>query len=1344
MTKEQWQQVRELLTLLAELAPPQRPTYLRQAGADAVVCAELERMLDAEAQLGNFLEHPLLIRPEEELLIGLFLGDYRIEREIGRGGMGVVYLGQRADEVFEKSVAIKLVFPALETAEMMGRFAQERRILARLDHPGIARILDGGTTPQGWPYVVMEYVNGIPLDAWCDEQQLSLAARLRLFQEVCAAVAYAHQHLIIHRDLKPSNIFVTNEGQVRLLDFGLARLLDAPARLTRSALHFMTPEYASPEQLRGESVATPSDVYSLGVLLFQLLTGKRPYELEQLTLAQTLQVVSDTDPPKPSTRVTDPKQQRALQGDLDNITLKALRHDPHERYQSVAAFSADLQRYFDGEPVLAQPTSFGYRTRKAIQQHPTAAALLALLAVLLIGATIAALWRARVAEAEARQARRLLYNAQIRQAGYDLNENKFAQVRATLESFIPQPGQEELRGFEWFYLWRQTHRAQLELPHPGNVNALAYAPDGTTFATACQDGTVRIWDAATGHELRSLAEPKTPALALAFSPTGERLAVGYFSTVKVWNLAATGEQSCVISGLGQPQAVAFAPDGKRLLIGTAQGAMLYTLANDGCQKIWQQNLTDVLAVIFFPDGKTFVTADANQQVKLWDTATGRLKTTLNAHQGWVFDVAISSDGRWLATSGGDFLVKLWDTQTMREVRVFKGHTNAVRSVAFAPDVTTLVTGSADRTVRLWDLQTGEGRNRFAGHTDRIRAVAFAPDGQHVASASDDGTARVWNLNEPETADVLTGHTKRLFSVALAPDGKTLATAGSDETVKLWDLQSRRVRQTLNDPKGEVYALAFAEQGETIAVASLFPRLRLWQPGNASPPTQVSAVRCDATAFLPDGRAIALLAQQDAVEVQELATGRILLSLPGATRWTRFSAASNEVVTVGVDQIMRVWELTTGNLRRAVPFPVQQREWPLITRDGRLILIDNRAREIKEHDIKTGRERRLWRFPTAERIHMIAPDYRSAAIHELTGGITLRDLNSSTVLPQLKGALADALTYCFSPDHQWLVTSYQDGTIRLWEAAFGQERATFRGGDTRIGLLVFSPDGNLLASADLSSQIKLWDVRTGREHRTLRGHQSSIDTVTWSPDARQLISSGNDGKIIVWDVATGQPLATQQHLPDLGGMVQTVAASRDGQHLAMANTVGDIAILDASTKRLLRLLHGHQPAVWSLCFAPDGNTLASASWDGTARLWDVQSGRELFTFRQHKAPVTAVAFSPDGRLLASGGDDHKVRLWDTATGREVMVCDGHADGIRTVAFTPDGRRVASAGVDHVIRLWDVASGAELLQLRGHTDEVWSLLFTPDGASLISGSWDKTARIWRTASGLAATSSPTAKK
>jgi WD40 repeat protein/tRNA A-37 threonylcarbamoyl transferase component Bud32 len=1333
MTKEQWQKIQDLLPPVAALAAPQRLEYLQQAGADAVVCAELERMLDAEPELGDFLEQPLLIRPEEESLVGAFLGDYRIEREIGRGGMGVVYLAAHADAVFEKNVAIKLVFPALETAEMIGRFEQERRILARLDHPGIARILDGGTTPQGWPYVVMEYVNGVPMDMWCEQQQLSLDARLRLFQDVCAVVAYAHQNLIVHRDLKPSNIFVTTDGQVRLLDFGLARLLDAPAnaRLTRSALHFLTPEYASPEQLRGESVATPSDVYSLGVLLFQLLTGKRPYDLEPLTLAQTLQVVNETDPPKPSARVNDQKLRRELQGDLDNITLKALRHDPRERYPSVAEFCADVQRYLDGEPVRAQPASFVYRTRKYIRRHKAASAVVALLALTLIAGTITSLWRARVAEAEARQARRLLYHAQIRQAGYDLTDGKFAQVRATLESFIPRAGEEDLRSFEWFYLWRQTHRAQLEIPHQGTVNAVAYAPDGKTFVTASQDGTTRLWDAATGQALKAWREPKAQALAVAFAPDGQRLAVAYSSSqIRVIHLSTDRMQSCPPSRLVQPQALAFASDGKRLLAATTQGPMLLAFTDKGCAELLPPRHHLVLPVAFFPAGNTFVTADREGQVQFWDTATGQVKATLRAHQGWVFDVAISPDGRWLATSGGDFLVKLWDAQTRRAVRVFTGHTNAVRSVRFSPDGTMLVTGSADRTIRLWDIQTGAERNRFAGHTDRVRTVAFAPDGKHVISASDDGTARIWNLDEPETAEVLTGHTKRVFKVALAPDGKTLATAGSDEIVQLWDMPTRRLQHTLKERKGEIYGLAFAEEGQTLAIASLHPKLRLWQPGKAAPPVSISAVHCEATAFLPDGRAVAFLRQEDSVEMQELTTGHRLLTIPVAATWVRFSTQSNEVVTGGADGIVRLWEAAKGRLRRAFRSPLQERDWPFLTPDGRLLQTDPRTREIKEHDLQTGRERRLWQYKDIARIHLIAPDYRAAAVHDTAGGITLRDLPSGRVLSQLQSPLAEAVSSCFSPDQRWLVAGYRDGTIRVWETASGQEQATWRGGETRIGLLVFSPDGNLLVSADAGPQIKLWDLRTQKEYRTLQGHQNAIASVTWSPDAQQLISSGIDGKIIVWDVGTGKPLTTQQHLSALGESVQTVAASPDGRYLALAIVEGVIALLDARTRHLLHLLSGHQPAVWSLCFAPDGNTLASASWDGTVRLWDVPSGRELLTFRNHNAPVTAVAFSPDGRLIASGGDDHNVRIWEATTGREVAVCEGQADVIRAVAFTPDGRRVASAGVEPVIRLCDVATGAELLQLRGHTDEVWSLLFTPDGTSLISGSWDKTARIWRT--------------
>ncbi|MBL8227835.1 MAG: serine/threonine protein kinase [Bryobacterales bacterium] len=358
------------------------------------------------------------------------IGPYAVDRELGRGGMGVVYLARRADKQFQKLVAIKLMHTSLMDDEMLKRFRAERQILASLEHPNIARLLDGGTTEQGEPYFVMEYVrNAMPLRRHVDEQALPIRERLRLFRIVCGAVHYAHQRLVVHRDLKPANILVTEEGEIKLLDFGIAKQLipvfggeEAPH--TRTGHAAMTPEYASPEQIRGEALGTTSDVYSLGVVLFDLLTGRLPFPSQENVISM-MHAICEVEPPKPSTVVVsvEPptnapttqrdrwKLSRELTGDLDNIVLRALEKDPERRYSSAMELSDDIGRYLEGLPVLARKASGFYRARKFAARHRAVIVSAAAAILLLIGGTVTTLIQARragqqrqIAQEQAREA----------------------------------------------------------------------------------------------------------------------------------------------------------------------------------------------------------------------------------------------------------------------------------------------------------------------------------------------------------------------------------------------------------------------------------------------------------------------------------------------------------------------------------------------------------------------------------------------------------------------------------------------------------------------------------------------------------------------------------------------------------------------------------------------------------------------------------------------------------------------------------------------------------------------------------------------------------------------------
>jgi serine/threonine protein kinase/tetratricopeptide (TPR) repeat protein len=471
MHPERWLLIEEVFHKAVELTANERRDFIELAcGEDVLLRAEIEKLIDGNERAGSFIETPPVLDEstialpgsDDEPLAGLRLGAYEVIREIGRGGMGTVYLAARADEEFRKRVAIKLVTAGFDHESIIQRFRNERQILAGLDHPNIARLLDGGTTETGAPYFVMEYIEGETIRDYCDGHRLTTLERLKLFRAVCSAVHFAHQNLIVHRDIKPGNILVTPDGTPKLLDFGVAKLLSPIAQageITEVTSRVMTPEYASPEQARGETITTASDVYSLGVLLYELLTGHRPYSVSSRSLIEVIEAICEEEPARPSAAVgrtvtspeaggstaftlspetisdargTEPHRlRRELEGDLDNIVLKAMRKEPQRRYASVEQFSEDIQRYFQHLPVIARQDTLSYRTSKFMSRHKAGVAAAALVIVALFAGGLTTVWQAHVA----RQQR-------------DKAEHRFNQVRklANAVLFDYHDGIEKLPG----------------------------------------------------------------------------------------------------------------------------------------------------------------------------------------------------------------------------------------------------------------------------------------------------------------------------------------------------------------------------------------------------------------------------------------------------------------------------------------------------------------------------------------------------------------------------------------------------------------------------------------------------------------------------------------------------------------------------------------------------------------------------------------------------------------------------------------------------------------------------------------------------------------------------------
>jgi eukaryotic-like serine/threonine-protein kinase len=436
MSPQRWQKVEEIFHQALEIPSADRERWIdRTCAGDAELRAEVASLLASDQAAGGQFVGAQVKQAVEELgadesqsgiraMSGRQIGPYRLIRELGRGGMGAVYLAHRDDQQYESQVAIKLVRPGLDTDFILRRFRRERQILARLQHPNIARLFDGGTTDDGTPYLVMEYIEGTWITKYADEQGLTIEERLRLFLPVCAAVEHAHRNFVVHRDLKPGNILIDTSGAPKLLDFGVSKVLHATADdpSETQGVGMMTPDYASPEQILGDPITIASDIYSLGAVLYQLLCGARPHRIDQCTPLALERAICLDETVAPSAAAVDRNLAKRLRGDLDNVVLRAMQKEPARRYPSVEQMAEDIRRHLDHRPVAARPDSLGYRARKFVRRNRVTVALASLMFASLVGGASVAIREARISRERFEQVRKLstIFLFDVEQAARDL------------------------------------------------------------------------------------------------------------------------------------------------------------------------------------------------------------------------------------------------------------------------------------------------------------------------------------------------------------------------------------------------------------------------------------------------------------------------------------------------------------------------------------------------------------------------------------------------------------------------------------------------------------------------------------------------------------------------------------------------------------------------------------------------------------------------------------------------------------------------------------------------------------------------------------------------------------
>jgi WD40 repeat protein len=1049
--------------------------YLERAcGQDQELRRRLEKLLRAGRKAKDFFQKhnpAAALRGNRDVAAevvgesaGSVIGRYKLLQKIGEGGMGVVYMAEQEEPV-RRRVALKIIKLGMDTQQVVARFEAERQALALMDHPNIAKVLDGGATDTGRPYFVMELVQGVPITEFCDKNRLGAAERIKLFIQVCQAIQSAHQKGIIHRDLKPTNILVTLNAGVpvpMVIDFGVAKAtqqkLTEKTVFTNYATMIGTPAYMSPEQAEMSrlDVDTRSDIYGLGVLLYELLTGTTPFPEKRLRSAsyQEMQrIIMVEEPERPSTRLRQKSSQASpflldtshyqLSTDLDWIVMKCLEKDRARRYETANGLAADLKRHLDDEPVVARPPSAAYKLQKAWRRNKLVfSAAVAVVLALVVGLSLAAIgWhqarverdralQARAGEEEQRKAAEAsavtaqeqrqradhqLYVADMNLAQQAWEQNNIGQLRQLLKRTQDSP----YRGFEWYFWQRLTHLALKTLRgHLSGVWSVAFSPDGQRIVTGSGDHTAKVWDAASSKELFALNGHSRGIRSVAYSPDGQRIVTGSDDkTAKVWE-AASGSNLLTLTGHSNAiYSVAFSPDGRRIVTGSQdQTAKVWEAANGSNLLTLMGHSNAIYSVAFSPDGHRIVTGSQDHTARVWDAASGQPLLTLKGDIESIWSVAFSPDGQRIVTGSRDETARVWDAASANELFTLKGHSGQVWSVAFSPDGQQIVTGSYDETAKVWDAasglpadKTGGNRLTLTGHSGAVNSVAFSPDGQRIVTGSDDETAKVWEAASGRDLLTLKGHTDWIASVAFSPDGQRIVTGSGDQTAKVWPVAGGKELLTLEGHKACVAAVTFSPDGQLISTGSWDSNAKVW---NAT-------------------------------------SGKELLTLKGHSAGIKsvaFSPDGQRIVTGSADSTAKVWEAASGR--------------ELLTLQGH-----------------------------SDGIYGVA----------------------------------------FSPDGRWIVTGGFDQTAKVWEAATGNYLFTLEGHKACVFAVTFSPDGRRIVTASWDATAKVWEAASGAELLTLKGHRDSICGLAFSPDGRRIATGSfvGDPTAKVWEAATAKQVAAWQ-------------------------------------------------------------------------------------------------------------------------------------------------------------------------------------------------------------------------
>ena len=1095
------------------------------------------------------------------------VGGYRLIRPVGEGGFGVVYLAEQLEPV-KRLVALKIIKLGMDTRQVIARFEAERQALALMDHPGIARVFDAGATETGRPYFVMEFVEGVPITQHADEKRLAIAKRLELFIKVCDAVQHAHQKGVIHRDLKPSNILVAaQQGQAtpKIIDFGLVKATHAELTEKTVVTQFQqligTPAYMSPEQVGwgAVDVDTRTDIYSLGVLLYELLTGWTPFDARELArggIVEAARRIREQDPPRPSARlrsanpaelaevarrrqVSPEKMPRQLHGDLDCIVMKALEKNRMRRYGSAEALAEDMGRWLRREPILARPIGAIGQLTKWTRRNPRTAMLVLVSSLLVIaffvGQTISSLrlsranTKVRAANASLSQS---LYEMRWRQADDAVRADKRSEAIAQFSHFLRENPNDATAAARLVSVLSSCNFPVLLFPplvHETPVVALDFNRAGDRLATASSGGTARLWNAKSGKLEIELAHPAPLKDCLLCGENDQRLlTISSEPKARLWDLGSRRLLSELELGLGplNDARTRTTRDHRRVAINVRSNVLEILDTESG---VWLQPgpilPTEISRFAMSPDGQLLAVSWASE-LRLYKFGSEQPLFPRVELASPLQDIRFSDDGRWLACS---CLTKVWLMNTSTGLKEPEFAADAFR-IAFLGRTERLITMTGDPAgpIGLFDPHTGRNCGSPFGQPD----FDAQWHGALLFSSRDLPTyypSTVWLLDpatgHPQTEPFI--HDGPISVARLRADGRVVATASQDRTVRLWSAEMRQAEPLALTFGRTVWEAQWSPSGERIMCTCLAGkrtelRFSNGRTGAADAPTaELDGNVAYFAQWSPDGGRVAATAETSAA-IWNAHDGRPLsppLRHDGKELLhCAFSPDGELLATSGADHTVRLWDGHTGK-------PINL---PLLHSDN-------------------------------------------------------------------------PLKISFSSDGSRLATGCLDGTIRVWSVPEGKLVLGPLRHSGICWVAAFSPDNRWLVSASSDRTAQLWDARTGQPVLPPFRHESPVKWASFSPDGHAIATSTEFGTARVWDTASGQLLSEPMRHPD---SVWYVKWSPDGRFLATTCIDHSARVWDAFTGHLVAQPFRHEAEVRRAEFSPDGRRLLTAGYGGAVKVWDL--------------------------------------------------------------------------------------------------------------------------------------------